>query len=82
MFIRERAGIAAFEGLVEQGRKDNVLGRLAHLEQRYRLKCPECGKSFWAMPELLRTKPITGKVEGYRCPESHCRGVAPIEEQS
>lgn len=81
MFIRERAGIAAFEGLVEQGRKDNVLGRLAHLEQRYRLKCPECGESFWAKPELLRTRPLTGRIEGYRCPESNCRGVVAIEEQ-
>lgn len=81
MFIREQAGIAAFEGLVEQGRKDNLLARISHLEQRYRLKCPECGRSFWARPELLRTKPLTGKVEGYRCPEINCRGVAPTGEQ-
>jgi len=82
MFIRERAGIAAFEGLVEQGRKDNVLARLAHLEQRYRLKCPECEKSFWANPELLSTKPFSGKVWGSRCPEKTCRGVVPIGERS
>jgi hypothetical protein len=81
MFIRERAGIAAFEGLVEQGRKDNVLARVAYLEQRYRLTCPECKKSFWAKPELLATKPLSGKVLGYRCPEKNCRGVVPIEEQ-
>jgi hypothetical protein len=36
MFIRERAGIEAFEALVEQGRKDNVLARVAELERR----CP------------------------------------------
>ncbi len=82
MFIRERAGIAAFEGLVEQGLKDNVLARLARLEQRYRLKCPECGKSFWASPELLATKPLSGKVSGYRCPEKNCRGVVPLGEGS
>jgi len=82
MFIRERAGIAAFEGLVERGRKDNVLGRLAHLEQHYRLKCPECEKSFWANPELLVVKPLTGKVAGYRCPEKNCRAIVPIGEQS
>jgi len=82
MFIRERAGIVAFEGLVEQGRKDNVLARLAHLEQRYRLKCPECGKSFWASPELLKVKPLTGKVSGYSCPEKNCQGVVPMGERS
>ena len=50
MFVRERAGIAAFETLVEHGQKENVLARLAQLEQRYRLKCPECGKFFWVNP--------------------------------
>jgi len=82
MFIRERAGIAAFENLLERGRKDSVLGRIAHLEQRYQLKCPECGKSFWATPELLVVKPLTSKVSGYRCPEKNCRGVVPIGERS
>jgi endogenous inhibitor of DNA gyrase (YacG/DUF329 family) len=80
MFVRERAGIAAFEALVEQGSKENVLERIAGLEQRYRLKCPECGKSFWANPELVARKPVTGNAYGYRCP--HCRGVVPIGEQS
>jgi ssDNA-binding Zn-finger/Zn-ribbon topoisomerase 1 len=82
MFIRERAGIEAFEGLVEQGRKGNVLARIANLEHRYRLKCPECGKSFWALPELLETKLLGGKVQGYRCPEKNCRGIVPPEERS
>ncbi len=82
MFIRERAGIAAFENLVEQGQKENVLARLAQLEQRYRLKCPECGKSFWANPELLGTKPLSLKASGYRCPEKNCRGVVPFGERS
>lgn len=82
MFIRERAGIATFNDLVEQGRKENMLARLAQLEQRYRLKCPECGKSFWASPELLGTKPFSNKASGYRCPEKNCRGVVPIGERS
>lgn len=55
MFIRERAGIEAFEALVEQGRKDNVLARVAELERRCRLQCPQCGKSFWLSPELIIT---------------------------
>jgi hypothetical protein len=82
MFIRERAGIAAFENLVRQGHKENVLGRLSQLEQRYRRKCPECGKPFWASPDLLATKPFSGRVSGYRCPEENCRGVVPIGERS
>lgn len=80
MFIRERAGIAAFENLVEQGLKADVVTRIAQLEQRYRLKCPECGKSFWASPELLGTRPLSGKVAGYCCPEKDCRGIVPIAE--
>jgi hypothetical protein len=82
MFIRERAGIAAFENLVEQGRKENVLARLAQLEQRYRLKCPECGECFWARPELLGTKPFSGKVSGYRCPKKNCRGIVEVGKAS
>ena len=82
MFVRERAGIAAFDALVDQGSKENLLARVARLEQRYRLKCPECGKSFWANPELIGRKPLTGKVSGYRCPEPGCRGVVPIGDGS
>ena len=52
MFIRERAGIEAFEALVEQGRKDNVLARVAELERRCRLQCPQCGKSFFKRKSL------------------------------
>jgi predicted RNA-binding Zn-ribbon protein involved in translation (DUF1610 family) len=82
MFIRERAGIAAFDALVEQGCKENVLARVARLEQRYRLKCPECGKPFWAKPELIGRNPLTHRVTGYHCPESGCRGVVPIRDRS
>jgi len=82
MFIRERAGIEAFGKLVEQGLKADVLTRIGQLEQRYRLHCPECGKSFWVTPALLGKNWFNGKVSGYRCPESSCRGVVPIAERS
>jgi ssDNA-binding Zn-finger/Zn-ribbon topoisomerase 1 len=82
MFVRERAGIEAFGRLVEQGLKADVLTRIGQLEQRYRLNCPECKKSFWASPELLGRNWFNSKVSGYRCPEKDCRGVVPIEEQS
>jgi hypothetical protein len=79
MFIRERAGIEAFGHLVERGLKDDVLARLARLEQRYRLKCPKCSKSFWLKPELTITNRITGGVTGYCCPENNCDGTVHAE---
>lgn len=82
MFIRERAGIEAFEALVEQGRKDNVLARVAELERHCRLQCPQCGKSFWLSPELIITNRLTGSVTGYRCPQKNCRGIVPLDAPS
>ena len=82
MFIRERAGIEAFEALVEQGRKDNVLARVAELERRCRLQCPQYGKSFWLSPELIITNRLTGSVTGYRCPQKNCRGIVPLDAPS
>lgn len=80
MFVREKAGIAAFQSLVEQGLKADVLTRIGELEQRYKLKCPECGKEFWASPALQNKNLLTGALLGYRCPDNNCRGVAPIGE--
>jgi ssDNA-binding Zn-finger/Zn-ribbon topoisomerase 1 len=80
MFIRERAGIEAFANLVEQGLKADVLTRIGQLELRYKLKCPDCGKTFWASPALLGTNWLGGNASGYRCPEKNCRGVVPIGE--
>ncbi len=82
MFIRERAGIGAFEALVEQGKKDNVLARVAELERRCRLQCPQCGKSFWLGPELSITNRLTGSVTGYRCPQKNCRGIVLLDAAS
>lgn len=82
MFVRERAGIEAFGKLVELGLKADVLTRVGQLEQRYKLKCPVCTKSFWANPELAETNRLNGKVTGYRCPDKNCRGVVPSGERS
>ena len=82
MFIRERAGIEAFEALVEQGRKDNVLARVAELERRCRLQCPQCGKSFWLSPELIITNRLTGSVIGYRCQQKNCPGIVRLDAPS
>ena len=82
MFIRERSGIEAFKALVEQGRKDNVLARVAELERHCRLQCPQCGKSFWLSPELIITNGLTGSVTGYRCPQKNCGGIVLLEAPS
>ena len=80
MFIRERAGIEAFAGLIEQGRKENVLARVAELERRYRLKCPDCGRSFWLQPKRIVTNRITGQVTGCPCPQMNCQATVPLHE--
>ncbi len=82
MFIRERPGIAAFESLVEQGIQADVLSRIANLEQRYKMKCPDCGKQFWVRPELVAKNLFNSKTIGYRCPETYCQGVVAIGEQA
>ena len=82
MFVRERAGVETFSALVEQGLKSDVLTRVGELEQRYRLKCPVCTKSFWANPQLAGTNWLNGKISGYRCPEKNCQGVVPTAERS
>ena len=75
MFIRERAGIETFFALVDQGLKADVVTRVGQLEQRYRMKCPVCTKTFWADPKLAGTNWLNAKVSGYRCPEKNCPGV-------
>jgi hypothetical protein len=74
MFIRERAGIEAFEALVEQGRKDNVLARVAEVERRCRLQCPQCHRLPLPAEELSRDRSVGrtfggggGKRKGTGC---------------
>lgn len=45
VFVRGPAGISAFNRLVD-GANQDIWTRLAQMEQRYRLKCPECGCPF------------------------------------
>jgi hypothetical protein len=82
MFVRERAGIEAFESLVERGHKDNVPARVSELERRYRLNCPACGKSFWLSPDVIVTSRLTGRVIGYRCPNKNCQALVPMQPPS
>jgi transcription elongation factor Elf1 len=81
MFIRDKAGIAAFERLVESSNRDDLWTRLKELERRYQVKCPQCGKSFWIHPNLITTDWVDGSFKGFRCPDKNCRGVVKVEER-
>jgi hypothetical protein len=80
MFVRVEGGIQRFERLVADAKKSDVWKRLTELQERYRLECPKCKKKFWLMTELVKASWPSGKVEGYRCPDSECGGVAKPEK--
>lgn len=76
VFVRGPEGIAAFNTLVERAVKDGVWERIADLQCRYRLKCPECGKRFWIERRLIKTSRMDGSFLGFNCPEKDCKGVS------
>ncbi|MBZ5722087.1 MAG: hypothetical protein LAO03_17070 [Acidobacteriia bacterium] len=76
MFVRVETGIRRFEQLVADADRNHIWKRLADLEQRYQLQCPRCGKKFWLTTELIKTSWMNGTLEGYRCPEAECGGIA------
>ena len=80
MFVRVDTGIRLFDALVADADRSDVWKRLAELQQRYQFKCPKCGKTFWLTPELIKTNWANGKLEGYRCPDSDCGGIARTEK--
>lgn len=80
VFVRGKAGIRRFEELVADAAGNNVWKRLAELQQRYQFECPKCRKKFWLTPKLIKTNWANGKVEGYRCPDSACGGIAKPEK--
>ena len=79
LFIRGPAGIAEFERLIERGNRDGLPERLAEMERRYRLTCPECSGEFWIEPELIKTSSFDGSLKGFRCPGKGCRAIVPWE---
>jgi transcription elongation factor Elf1 len=80
MFVRIEPGIRRFEALIADAEGNNVWKRLADLQQRYEFECPKCGKKFWLTPELIKTSWVDGKLQGYRCPEPDCGGIAKPEK--
>ena len=75
LFVRNATGIARFERLLSSAEQRDIWKRLEELQQRYRRKCPECGKEFWIAPDQIRTSWVDGTFSGYRCPEKGCGGV-------
>ena len=82
MFVRSKAGVRTFERMVGDAGERNVWKRLEDLEARYRLKCPECEKSFWIVPDQLKTSWLDGKFQGYQCPERGCDGVVEWKKEN
>jgi hypothetical protein len=80
MFVRIGTGIRLFEQLVADADGNHIWKRLAELQQRYQFECPNCGKNFWLTTELIKTSWMNGKLEGYRCPDRDCGGVAKPEK--
>ena len=80
MFVRVETGIRRFEQLVADADANNIWKRLAELQQRYQFQCPKCRKKFWLTPELIKTSWASGKLEGYRCPDPGCGGIAKPEK--
>jgi transcription elongation factor Elf1 len=80
MFVRIDAGIRLFEQLIKDAERNNIWQRLYELQRRYEFECPKCGKKFWLTTELIKTSWMNGKLEGYRCPEADCGGIAVPEK--
>jgi phage terminase large subunit GpA-like protein len=82
MFVRIEDGIRRFEHLIKDADQNNIWKRLADLQRRYEFECPKCGKKFWLTPELIKTSWASGKLEGYRCPDPECGGIAKLEKEA
>jgi len=81
MFVRIESGIRRFNELVSDAAEKDIWARLDGLQDRYRKKCPKCGKRFWTSEKLITTSVFDGSFVGYRCPEKSCKGVAKLDEE-
>ena len=75
MFVRNPAGIRAFNQQVDSANTKDVWETMAKMERRYRKRCPECRRNFWIQPSQIETSWFDGKFIGFRCPEEGCEGV-------
>jgi transcription elongation factor Elf1 len=82
VFVRGPAGIKEFSRLLQSTGEEGLLARMNHMEQRYRLTCPECGQKFWITYKLIKTSVFDGSLKGFSCPERGCNGVASWDERT
>ena len=75
MFVRNPAGIRAFNRLVAEGKRVGILEAIAEMQKRYWQECPDCGERFWVDLSRIETSWINGSVEGFRCPQDGCEGL-------
>lgn len=80
LFVRGSAGIGEFKRLIERGNREGLFDRIAEMQRRYRLNCPECRCSFWIEPKLIKTSAFDGSLKGFRCPK--CEQIVPWEQRS
>jgi len=80
VFVRGPSGIKEFSRLLQSTSEEGLLSRLHHMEERYRLTCPECGHKFWITPKLIKTSMFDGSMKGCHCPGKGCDGVVPWNE--
>jgi hypothetical protein len=81
LFVRGPAGISAFNRLTDEADGEGLWTRIAEMERRYRLKCPECGCRFWIEPKLAKTSMFDGSLQGFRCPQKECGAIVSWEEK-
>ena len=81
VFVRGPAGIVAFDRLVERGKDEDLLTRIAKMERGYRLKCRKCGCQFWIEPDLIETSVWDGNLKGFRCPGKNCHAPVAWEKK-
>ena len=82
LFVRGPAGIAAFERLMERAHGQGVFARVKEMEQRFYLRCHECGTRFWIEPQLVKTSMFDGSFQGFRCPEKKCDAIVSWKDQA
>ncbi len=81
VFFRGPGGIQELKQLLERGERDGLLTRLAEMEGRYRLTCPQCGAKFWVEPKLIKTSAFDGSLKGFRCPQNNCSAIVSWERK-
>ena len=82
VFVRGPAGISEFSRLLQATTDEGLLARLSHMENQYRLVCPNCGEKFWVTQKLIKTSAFDGSVKGFHCPARSCGAVVPWKERT